>query len=761
MKTFFLLVVGVGVCCATWVSALHSQTKPVLVQIEWTAENPEPDVGLIKVHRINFSSKRTQIFPENGVWRVSGKSVESLAFEIPSHLVSGIKEIKINVGKEKRVLSGPETVNSAGPGVTEGFSAVSVPIQNPNFQNFLLTLAVSIVLFLSVFFVLQRAGLPFAGLARFQVLIALALFFQALSAVLSVREFSVLSVVTASVSFSFVFSLLADLLPQFKGFRSMSPAGNSRVFPLIVAISFFLLLRGIEWGIAESWNPDNMTWVNVTNFDRPHLVSLLHLFFAKIPVFVADALFNLSSPEANKVSLLLSRLINLVMFLACGGFVYIWAKAMGKDGEDWNLPAALASGVFLLSPGYGAFSKFLTADVPLMFFMFIAFHFCLRIAEKSKTHDYLTAGLLTGVAVAAKYYGLAVGISIVAAHFFSCYEKGLSFKNTALSRPFFLGLCCVPLGFFLGDPLALTNFKELVSDFYSNYTVVPIYGGNVAGNSFGGIVLSSLELFAPPKAALVFLSYLFALYMVFKGKLSRSACALFFVSTAVFAVYFVKFATFPRSEVRFSLPFFALLVPICAIFFKSVGRKPAIVLATILFTHSSMCLWIVGDRLKSDPRMEAIQWFQTQCDKGCIVENNEYSSPNWRKIIGDPYKVYYTPRIKNNIAATLPFVDKNSAVFDVLEKVVREDKKKFSFFTSSDLARRNPDFIALNSIEVGRYSQHKMFAQINSYFTSLLEERFNYRIVFDAKTRAFPVWAYPKRIDFLGDRMVILKRKQF
>ena len=73
--------------------------------------------------------------------------------------------------------------------------------------------------------------------------------------------------------------------------------------------------------------------------------------------------------------------------------------------------------LFGTSAGLVAHAHFLTADIPVLFWMLAAFVCCQRIFERGRWQDYLLAGLLTGVAAATKYNGLGVGIAIPAAHF--------------------------------------------------------------------------------------------------------------------------------------------------------------------------------------------------------------------------------------------------------------------------------------------------------------------------------------------------------
>jgi len=51
-----------------------------------------------------------------------------------------------------------------------------------------------------------------------------------------------------------------------------------------------------------------------------------------------------------------------------------------------------------------------------------------------------------------------------------------------------------------------------------------------------------------------------------------------------------------------------------------------------------------------------------------------------------------------------------------------------------------------------------LYPSVRDYYRQLLEERLGYEITLDVSTPAPPRWAYPKRIDFLENRLVVLER---
>jgi hypothetical protein len=75
-------------------------------------------------------------------------------------------------------------------------------------------------------------------------------------------------------------------------------------------------------------------------------------------------------------------------------------------------------------------------------------------------------------------------------------------------------------------------------------------------------------------------------------------------------------------------------------------------------------------------------------------------------------------------------------------------------FTLEALEKRNPEYVALDS----NAYRGAVDEVVKTYFASLLNGSYPYQIVFDLETAPSPGWLYPKDIDFLNNRITILKR---
>ncbi len=73
---------------------------------------------------------------------------------------------------------------------------------------------------------------------------------------------------------------------------------------------------------------------------------------------------------------------------------------------------------------------------------------------------------------------------------------------------------------------------------------------------------------------------------------------------------------------------------------------------------------------------------------------------------------------------------------------------------------RKPEYIAVNSLYYDRFIDGPSgghYPVIKQFFEDLLDEKYPYKIVFDEETKKYFPWLYPREIDFLRNRMTILK----
>jgi len=257
--------------------------------------------------------------------------------------------------------------------------------------------------------------------------------------------------------------------------------GIGRIDPLLAAallLAFIFCLHGITWGRVECWNPDQVALRGLRalrpgSYGKPPFHTYLNHAFVVWPIAAVLKIARVPTERtkiANSAKLVGSRLLTAALYL--GTIALAYSLGCGFYGR---FSAVLIGFVFATSAGFIAYAHFLTADIPLVFWMLAAFWFAQQLISVPTRWNYGMAGFLTGIATATKYNGLAVAIALVVAHFFA--TKGESVRRIILSRQLGIGLAMIPVGFLFGCPTALYEPRRFWNDFIYNYTVTPRYGG--------------------------------------------------------------------------------------------------------------------------------------------------------------------------------------------------------------------------------------------------------------------------------------------
>ncbi|MEW5947006.1 MAG: glycosyltransferase family 39 protein [bacterium] len=122
--------------------------------------------------------------------------------------------------------------------------------------------------------------------------------------------------------------------------------------------------------------------------------------------------------------------------------------------------AAFAAAVFfLLSPMNALHSHFVTADVPVTFFMTLSLFFGLLMMETGARKYYLLAGFALGLAAAAKYTGILAAPALVLLHLLHAARgEGAKWKRCFLNaNPYLMGAAAYA-GFFAGCPFHVFDY---------------------------------------------------------------------------------------------------------------------------------------------------------------------------------------------------------------------------------------------------------------------------------------------------------------
>jgi hypothetical protein len=130
--------------------------------------------------------------------------------------------------------------------------------------------------------------------------------------------------------------------------------------------------------------------------------------------------------------------------------------AVGRRLYDGRV-ALLAAAFLTFDTVHVYASQVMKNDVLMVFLLILSFWFVCGILQEGRTRHYVLAGLLAGIATAAKYNGAIAVLPIVGAHLLRSRARGTNLVQTFLARPLWLAGLCTVGGFLLGYPTFLLD----------------------------------------------------------------------------------------------------------------------------------------------------------------------------------------------------------------------------------------------------------------------------------------------------------------
>ncbi len=522
------------------------------------------------------------------------------------------------------------------------------------------------------------------------------------------------------------------------------------------------------YGITVKYeNPDQMAFqplfldgklpFNPGWFDKPPFHTYFNYFLSVLPVSTLGKMFGFSVPTQELIETVWSRVLTKFMLLLSVGLLYhIVRKSYGI------VAARVIALIAATSAGFIVYSHFLTVDIPVMFWMLVAFTFSHSILFEQKYSNYLLAGFFTGIAASTKYNGVAIGFSLVIAHLISLRIeawKQIPWNQILFSKRLISGLIMVVVGFLVGNPFAILDYSEFSSGFLYNYMVAPVYEGQT-GHSFLRFFGRMIEIIGWPFFIVSAIAFVFALIAWLFLKEEWKKRATFLLCLSVFVAYYIEFGLFPRLPTRFILPIMPLWLLMSGLIWEKLQpNKIAFAsLLAFLIGYNLLCSSYVGWRFLDDPRLQAELWVKANMPAGSTVEEDVYS-PTWT----------YLPEVHADVT-WMPFVNGRERLFEVLfpdnqfingteEDHLRADQD-IAWFTESELYKRHPDYVVIDSLYYERFMEpgvrRDLYPSMYDYFNSLLKDKYAYHIVFDQESQNIPGWIYPKEIDFTHNRVTIL-----
>lgn len=532
----------------------------------------------------------------------------------------------------------------------------------------------------------------------------------------------------------------------------------------VLILTFCCCMYGINWGIVESWNPDQMAFnnlffpgkmpLNPGSFLKPPFYTYYIFFLDKLPLKILGTILNIPQNMLDYIILIWAQVLTVFLFLGSTVLVFQITK------DFFGLfSARIITVIFATSATFIAHTHYLTTDIPVTCGMLLAFYFSQKIFLYGHLQNYILAGFFTGIATATKYNALSIGIAIVLSHVFSF--NYLSWKKFLFTKKLIIGLSMVVVGFVIGNPFAILDYPTFISDFLYNYIITPVYNGQHAGNSYWNFFVTIPTLIGWPSVVIFFIAILISIYLVFSSKQNWMQKKAILLIMGVFLIYYYKFGSFPRIVPRFVMPVVPYLLMMSAPFWEKLrtNRVAVSILLMALISYNVICSVNVGKSFAEEPRMIAWEWIKQNIPKGSSIEQTAYS-PNINKL---PEKKFTVVK--------MPFIAGRKRVFEqqfkdnkwLIEKIKSsEEEPNEKWYSLKELISRSPDYILINSMAFSRFTQERAglyYPSVKQFFNELISEKYPYKIIFDQELKKPPTWIYPPNLDFIDTRMIIFARK--
>jgi 4-amino-4-deoxy-L-arabinose transferase-like glycosyltransferase len=259
--------------------------------------------------------------------------------------------------------------------------------------------------------------------------------------------------------------------------------GNKEKFLLGIILLASLLVRawGVDYDLPYIYNPDEPAYITIsqnifkTGDVNPHFFNYPSLFFyinalAYIPYFLlGNVLGVIHSPgdilppislamgvtqAQMPTAVLWGRIITICFGVGTVGLAYL----AGRQLSGRPAVGAITSLMLAVSPTNIGYSRLITPDTFVTFFVLASFLASILVYQQGKTWNYVAAGICAGLAASCKYTGGVVVLPLILAHFLRCGREAFKQRNLYLA----LFLCGA--GFFATTPFALLDSHKFLDD---------------------------------------------------------------------------------------------------------------------------------------------------------------------------------------------------------------------------------------------------------------------------------------------------------
>lgn len=556
---------------------------------------------------------------------------------------------------------------------------------------------------------------------------------------------------------------------------------NSKITPLaplflfsILAISLFLNLYGIKWGLPAQWHPDESATIKTIvipmarNSDpNPHnfLKPSFYYYFLELALSPYYIYHRISKHESNSGTAdfesnvtLTSRVVTATIGTASVLLLYF----IGRN--TFSVITGLLSSFFLaITMGFSTYSHFAYMDIPMIFLLLLMVVLYIKYVKTNNTYTLYLACFVGGLSVSTKYNSALPVILIIFICYFenmlSVFQKDLKAVEKVkafLPKSLFFSLIFVILGFFVGTPFALLDFPKFANDILEQmYISKQGYKGFSVDNALFSNFSYLNHALGTPLFLLSLCGLLLGLILFLKKPNKKVSVLL-----SIPVVYYSYISTWHISSMRYTLPiipFLSLWAAVLIIWFLENTKRLRMlisIVAVLVFAYSFVYTYQGVRCFSNDTRNVSRNWirnyipprskievygpieylpgFSQDMDVKRIHPKFLYPSQDYNK---------YKEGLKKNgsVQWALKIFGRTTETEGISIISNRTDNKYM--FSIDSLRERNPDYIVVSSFFYDRFTKNKNgestpYPTVSLYFNKLIFEEAGYHIMktFEDKT---------------------------
>jgi len=343
--------------------------------------------------------------------------------------------------------------------------------------------------------------------------------------------------------------------------------------------------------------------------------------------------------ETNKTPFfLIARSISLILQLIT---IYLIYRLVVKFYKS-KVVGLFASLFLTFLPSYLSFGRIAEPESLMALLCTLAIWFSYKVINRGKTIDYISLGFLVGLAISTKYNAYLFVFLIMLSHFLFSLKQNKWIKVLFFSKNFYLSLCLVGVGIFIGHPHLWFKTGEIGKALIENpdkiITIIyPSYSYATSALRTGWMGKETQESFFWLFKAIVInegsfglLVYAGVVYALLKHK------AIDIILVTLFLLYFFVLSTYTKigNDIHYLFPIFPVFAVLVGRFlgevFSVIKLKYRWVYLLLLFIFFFLPT-IKNDLLKAceltelDTRSVARDWVESNIEQGAKLAVVPYS----------------------------------------------------------------------------------------------------------------------------------------